>query len=354
MFELSIQSYKGEYSLQSYPDIDSIFTKLVDHKDSYFYIIDEKVAELNTKQIERLGSDCLFLTANEPNKSLNKMPEYATKLVDKGLKRDKTLVAIGGGITQDITCFLASILFRGIDWLYVPTTLLAQADSCIGSKSSINVGDVKNLVGNFYPPKNIFLTTAFLKTLEQKDIRSGIGEIIKVHIIDGPNSFASLAREFADLENDENKLLHFIIRSLEIKKRLIELDEFDTKERRVMNYGHSFGHAIESATNYAIPHGVAVSIGMDMANSLSLQKKLISQSYFNEMHKVLQQNYIDFVKEDISIDKFVNAISKDKKNTGSKLTLIIPNENAIPHVYQQEKGDFFTNFCQNFFDKMRA
>jgi hypothetical protein len=128
-------------------------------------------------------------------------------------------------------------------------TLLAQADSCIGSKSSINVGKIKNVLGTFTPPRKITISTRLLSTLDDRDIRSGIGEMLKVHGIDGPDSFDQIAADYARLTSDAETLKRYVRRSLEIKKHIIEQDEFDRGIRNVMNYGHSFGHAIESATD---------------------------------------------------------------------------------------------------------
>ena len=178
-------------------------------------------------------------------------------------------------------------MFRGLDWDFFPTTLLAQSDSCIGSKSSINSGNIKNILGTFTPPKKIILDVSFLKTLEEKDIYSGIGEMIKVHAINSPESFDQINQSYDKILEDPESMVQFIRASLLFKKRLIELDEFDVGPRNVMNYGHSFGHAIETATNYGIPHGIAVTIGMDMANFVASKLGVTSLSNFERMHALL-------------------------------------------------------------------
>lgn len=145
-------------------------------------IIDARVADLYAVPLASVlaAPSTLRIDATEPNKSLERMPAYVLHLLDHGLRRDCTLVAIGGGIIQDIVCFIAATLMRGLPWTFYPTTLLAQADSCIGSKSSINVGRFKNQLGTFTPPAEIQLSTDVLDTLDEADIRSGLGEIIKV------------------------------------------------------------------------------------------------------------------------------------------------------------------------------
>ena len=156
-------------------------------QENAHFIIDERIASLyeNTISLIAGSPSMLRIEATESAKSLDQFPLYVTHLVEAGLRRDHTLIAVGGGIIQDITCFLAATMLRGVEWSFVPTTLLAQADSCIGSKSSINGGGAKNILGTFTPPHEIALTTTFLKTLKSVDLKSGMGEILKVHAIAG-------------------------------------------------------------------------------------------------------------------------------------------------------------------------
>ena len=139
-----------------------------------------------------------------------------------------------------------------VEWNFVPTTLLSQADSCIGSKSSINCNNVKNVLGTFTPPKNVLIYSEFLKTLQLREIKSGIGEMLKVHAISGVDDFNSIKKVYKDLFKKQDIMLNKIYKSLIIKKKFIEIDEFDKGPRNIFNYGHSFGHAIERATNFKI------------------------------------------------------------------------------------------------------
>ena len=225
--ELVIQSHKGAYKVLFHQKITEIpwdsFTQL------HFFIIDKKVFDIYQNIfIKHLSSDnYICIEAQEERKDLKAIPDIIEQLTNKGLKRNFTLVAVGGGIIQDITCFIASTIFRGVRWKLVPTTLLAQADSCIGSKSSINVNGIKNLVGNFYPPQEIYISSEFLNSLSKEEILSGIGEMIKVHIIDGQQSFELIKKHFSELFTSQTTLLNFIKASLKIKKKVIEIDEFD-------------------------------------------------------------------------------------------------------------------------------
>jgi len=256
---------------------------------------------------------------------------------------------------QDITCFIASTLLRGLAWRFVPTTLLAQADSCIGSKSSINLGATKNILGTFNPPQTIFIDVGFLETLDEKDIHSGVGEILKVHAIAGIAAFDRLATDFDRLFSDRAVLLKYVRAALCIKQPYIEQDEFDRGIRNNFNYGHSFGHAIESATRYAVPHGIAVTIGMDMANYIAMKRGLLPAEHFHRMHPALSRNYGEYAATPIPEDVMFSALMKDKKNTSTMLRLIFPvgADAAIQRVqvppdkaFRAQCADFFTELAR--------
>jgi len=214
-------------------------------------------------------------------------------------------------------------MYRGVDWLFYPTTLLAQGDSCIGSKTSINFGAFKNQIGGFYPPNKILINPAFLDSLSDAEMKSGLGEMCHYFIVAGEADFKRYKQDYPQALVDKEVLAGIIARSLEIKKSYIEIDEFDRNERQVFNYGHSFGHAIESLTNYRIPHGIAVSYGMDMANFVSVKLGYISEYTRQEIRELLEEIWNGTSINDISVDKFSQTISKDKKNVGKELRLIL-------------------------------
>jgi len=215
-------------------------------------------------------------------------------------------------------------MLRGVPWRFFPTTLLAQSDSCIGSKSSINLGQYKNLLGTFLPPEKIHIASIFRNTLDHPALCSGIGEMIKVHAIAGRDRLDHLNTSYAQLFTNPNCMSQFIHDSLEIKRTFIEEDEYDQGIRNVLNYGHSFGHAIESATEFAIPHGIAVTIGMDMANFVAAKLNLIDIGYFERYRKLMAANTKLFHEIQIPIAGFMDAIMKDKKNIDAGLVLILP------------------------------
>jgi len=349
--EIRIRSHKGEYVAgfvkAGIGDLDKNPT------EDAVYIIDKNVAKLYEHRLSNVleSEKVLLIEATEENKSLEKFPAYVDQLVEMKVRRGQSLVAIGGGIIQDITCFLASTMMRGLPWIFYPTTLLAQSDSCIGSKSSINSGDVKNILGTFTPPEKIVIDVDFLETLEEKDIHSGVGEMLKVHAIDSPESFDRISCNFEKIISDSGVMEHFVYDSLIIKKKLIEIDEFDTGPRNVMNYGHSFGHAIETATNYTIPHGIAVTIGMDMANYVASTLDVSSVEHFDRMHEVLEKNCKAYRPVYIDSGLLINALAKDKKNSATQLRLILPKKDGHIGIGLYDKGGNLSEAIDSYLDQ---
>lgn len=323
----------------------------------FHFLIDRRIAELYRSEIAPVlaSPSVLLIDAVEEAKSLDRFPAYVSHLVERSVRRDQGLVAVGGGIVQDITCFLAATLLRGMEWRFFPTTLLAQADSCIGSKSSINCGAAKNILGTFTPPARVVISTRFLDSLDEKDVRSGIGEILKVHAIAGPGHFDQAAADYTAMISSRATLIAYIRRALEVKKKYIEEDEFDRGPRNVFNYGHSFGHAIEAATNFAIPHGIAVTIGMDMANFVASRLGVSDHATYRHMHPVLARNYRGYEIEPVPVDRFLAAISKDKKNSGAKsLTLILPDRDRRIAKGTYANDEAFAAVCSHYLANERT
>jgi 3-dehydroquinate synthase len=321
---LTIRSRSWEYQVlnSNSESMNALFST-----ERAIFMVDGKVMDLYKEGALRAipRDKIITIVAKEKSKTLPEIERVYQLLIKAGAKKNALLVAIGGGIIQDIAGFAASTLYRGIKWVLVPTTLLAQADSCIGSKTSVNLGKFKNLLGTFYPPVEIYLDTAFLGTLTEPDFRSGLGEIVKLAIIDGEESIGWLEGSLQSLLRREREALtEAIDRALRIKKRFIEEDEFDQGIRNYLNFGHCFGHAIESATNYRIPHGQAVSIGMILADIVAFKRGLISKERY-ERHRALEESLVSFDlrRLKLPIAKVLDAIRKDKKRTGKGLTLIM-------------------------------
>lgn len=303
---------------------EGIFSRL--SYDRLFYFVDKNVFSLYERNLKPLIGDsfCLHVEACEENKEFQSLNRYYKALIEERFTRADAIVTIGGGILQDISGFIASTLYRGIKWMFLPTTLLAQADSCIGSKTSINFEDSKNLIGSFYPPDAIYIDVDFCRTLTDEYFNSGLGEIIKFHLMSDAKGYDLLKKYLADSDLRNSKYFESIILStLEIKKSYFQEDEFDTGRRNLLNYGHCFGHALESATNFAVCHGEAVIVGMGFANLLSLKRGIISRSRYDEFEEIFKRHYPRFNLSAVGVDDLITYLKRDKKRTGKDLTMIL-------------------------------
>jgi 3-dehydroquinate synthase len=349
MYNFKVKSIIHDYEVQFIDNLKSTLKKELCEGD--YLIIDNKVKSLYSESLEdtlRLYSH-IGIDATETQKSYQEITPIIQELIENEFRKNHRLIAIGGGITQDVTAFISSIMYRGVSWLFFPSTLLSQGDSCIGSKTSINFGKYKNQVGGFYPPNKIFIYPQFIDTLTEAEIRSGIGEMLHYFIVAGKSDFDMFRKNYKTAFTDKEVLAGIISRSLEIKKSYIEIDEFDKKERQVFNYGHSFGHAIESLTNYRVPHGIAVSYGMDMANFISVKMGFIPQEIRDDIRLVTEDIWEGFNIDDIDLETFKKALSKDKKNVGTKLGLILNKGYGNIFKNIMEADDQFSSWVEEYF-----
>lgn len=332
---------------------ESLFNVLkTELKTGDFIFVDQKVFNLFPKNVQEI-INCnkhIFIKATENQKSYISFESIIENLIKKSFRKNNRLVAIGGGITQDITAFIASMIYRGVEWLFIPTTLLAQADSCIGGKTSINIGNYKNQLGNFYPPQKIFLIPELIKTLPELDFKSGMGEMLHFYLVSGKDDFVFYQNNYEKAFTDEKSLLALVKRTLEIKKGFIERDEFDRGERQLLNFGHSFGHAIESLTDYTIPHGIAVSYGIDIANFISVKLGFIKNGLRQIVRSQLKQIWQGTSIKNISVIDFENALSKDKKNIGITYQLILTKGFGKMLKYGITPNKEFTGWLKEYFE----
>ena len=314
-------------------------------------IIDQKVFNFlpdNVKEVIAATKN-IFINAVEKQKSYTVLTPLIEQLIDSGFRKNNRLIAIGGGITQDITAFIASIIYRGVDWLFFPTTLLAQADSCVGGKTSINIGKFKNQLGNFYPPNKIFILPSLLKSLPILDFKSGIGEMLHFYLVSSEKDFNYYRNNYNAAFVNNETITSMIKRNLAIKKGFIERDEFDAGERQLLNYGHSFGHAIESLTNHSIPHGIAVSYGMDIANFISVKLGFIDNSIRQVIRNQLLKIWAGASISNISVTEFEKALARDKKNIGNTYQLILTKGFGKMLKYGITPGSEFTGWLEEYF-----
>jgi 3-dehydroquinate synthase len=300
----------------------------LEHK---IFLVDENAWQYHSHGIlnELPSTEIVILPALEERKTLAGAQEIYEYVLSRSAKRNMTLITIGGGILQDVTGFAASTLYRGVNWFFIPTTLLAQADSCIGGKTSLNYRGYKNLVGSFYPPMAIWIDPYFLGTLQTQDFYSGLGEVVKLHIMGGESRIQEILKEYDSIcKRDITTLKGVIQTSLEIKRGYIIDDEFDLGKRNMLNYGHCFGHALESVSDFRISHGQAVVVGMILANNIASKRHLLSEKrcQFIEEELLMPTLQTKILPGDFQSNLIIKAMMKDKKRTGSGLVLVMIND----------------------------
>ena len=350
---LKIQSATKEYSIVTGHDFETI--QSLTTLENAFFVIDSNVYELHNELFKAIPEDRLFLLkAVETGKTVQMALDICERIMTLPAKRNATLVSFGGGITQDITGFAANILYRGIHWIFVPTTLLAACDSCIGGKTSLNYKGYKNLLGTFYPPDEIYICTAFFNTLSRRDLLSGLGEIVKFNMVQDYQTLDHLEKSVQLLlSGDLQTMEQFVLSSLKFKRHFIEEDEFDHGERIKLNFAHTFGHAYEVVSNYEIPHGIAVSMGMVTANYISVKRGLLSQQLARRMEKVLWAVIEDKAyQKPFDCEKIISAIRKDKKQTDQQITAVLLTENYDLNIAHDLTADEVREAVSYFSDRL--
>lgn len=320
-----IQAATKKYEVSIHSNFEPVKELQVDEKT--FVVIDKNLYELYRQELfAQIPEKQLYiLDATEEHKVLDTAMEICEIMTNISAKRNSKLISLGGGIVQDVTGFVANILYRGIYWTFFPTTLLAACDSCIGGKTSLNYKKFKNLLGTFYPPDRLYICTPFFKTLTERDFQSGMGEVVKFNVMRGEEGIRNMENNIGKLlERDDDTLLTFVESSLAFKKSFIEEDEFDRGVRIQLNFAHTFGHAFESMTNYAIPHGTAVAMGTIVANRISLSRGWIAEETAVRIENLLYQIiHINKADINVSMSDIISAIRKDKKQTSSSLTAVL-------------------------------
>lgn len=347
MDSLSIKSYCGDYRVYFDDNID--FRSIIDYGD--LIIVDKIVYGLYRHYFGDAinDSNAIIIDATEEQKSYAGIGPIIKEIIDRGFHKNNYLIAIGGGIVQDVVAFIASILYRGVGWRLIPTTLLAQCDSCIGSKTSVNFLQYKNQIGGFYPPREIYISSRFLKSLHEKEMKSGLGEMLHYYVVGGEDDFRMFSDNCKKALNDPSILQRLIRRSLEIKKGYIEIDEFDKKERQIFNYGHSFGHVIESISQYTIPHGIAVSHGIDIANYVAVRMGILKEETRQQIRDIACLFWSEGELDDYDFDTFLNLLKRDKKNKGNRLGIILCSGLGQLNKHMIEPDEQFCEIIKDYF-----
>ncbi len=344
IIDLSIESFTVDSSPRPYEIkfTNNIFQKIENEIDqdkfSYVFFIDQNIASLYKKETNFMKKFTYkSFHAIEDLKTVDAAFDLCDVLLNCNANRKTILYVIGGGIMQDIGAYAAATFKRGIPWVYVPTTLLGQSDSCVGGKTGLNYKHTKNLIALFSAPRQVLIDPIFISTLSPNDIYSGHGEILRLVLTGGPDVFKIYKELIGRLKSKDEDFLNpnldtieqLIKLSLLVKKSVVEKDEFEINLRKSMNYGHSIGHAIEILSNHKIPHGQAVAIGILIENLIAKEYLSLPENIIKEIHDIAK----DIISEDslsslksISQESIIDVMRRDKKVEGKYLKLATISE----------------------------
>jgi len=290
----------------------------------------QAIFDLYQDVIEQLKADgfnieTIIVPGDESAKNIKHAEEVWTQMVQAGCDRSSLLLALGGGVVGDLGGFVAATYMRGIPFIQIPTTLLAMIDSAIGGKTAVNLAAGKNLVGAIYQPKAVLVDPGFLQTLPRRNVISSLAEAIKYGFIRDKSIFDTIETRFDDLIslNDQALLSDIISKSCRIKAQIVSNDQFESGERRLLNYGHTIGHAFETIQAYGgLYHGEAVLYGMKCANFISHRKGLLSDEQFASAQAVLHRFELPELGK-VTPEQVLDVVAHDKKNINGKLNFIL-------------------------------
>lgn len=316
-----------------------------------FVVISEKVNKLYGKILNIPAVETFVLKDGEKEKNFKNYKKITERMLKNQLSRKDILLAVGGGVVGDMAGFAASTYMRGIDFIQIPTTLLACVDSSVGGKTGIDTDYGKNLVGAFYQPKAVFININFLKTLDTKQFKTGLGEVVKYSFIEKSckpefeiNLFNFLSENFEKINNKDIRTLERLVEyCVTLKIAVVEQDEKEGGLRKILNFGHTYGHAIEKITNYKkYTHGEAVVEGMRFAFKLAVEKGLIEKNYKFLADDVINKFKFTSVKK-FNMKKITEIMKSDKKASNGKITFVLPTDYQEVKTFDFDE-DFFLDY----------
>ncbi len=337
MKEINVGLGSRSYPIRIGEDVlHKVGADLKDRKvgNRYVAIADDRVAALYGRSLVAslktagLAVDLLTFPHGEGSKNLKTVGELASGLARLGTDRRDALIALGGGVTGDITGFLAAIYMRGIPFVQVPTTLLAQVDSSVGGKTGVDIPEGKNLVGAFYQPRCVYIDSLILQTLPPEELLNGLAEVIKYGVIRDSSFFALLEQERERILSLDLPVIERVVaRCCEIKAEVVAADEREADLRRILNYGHTIGHAVEAASGFRLPHGLAVAIGMAAVNRLAVAMGLFEAAEAERVREMLLAYGLP-VQIPASYDRrqIREYLKTDKKNVGGRIFFVLPRK----------------------------
>jgi 3-dehydroquinate synthase len=319
-----VKSLHRDYPVCVSESIESLTSNLEVGGDTVF-VVDKTVGMEYEEQLLALIQDRpkMYLDSDETVKTLEGIERLIEWLMSLRCNKSTHIVAIGGGIVQDVVAFTSSIYYRGIRYSLVPTTLLSMCDSSIGAKCGINFKNFKNQLGVVYAPYSVHIATEFLRTLNDREIQSGYGEILKLAITGGPENLEKL-ESHVNATSLRDAATELIYDCLLVKKTVIEIDEYESDYRRVLNYGHTFGHALEAFTEHEIPHGLGVAWGIDVINFIASQVFDFDKNTALRIRSFIKDHLFFQLSRIPTSEDLLKAAQRDKKMVGSKLNIVVP------------------------------
>ncbi len=298
----------------------------------YIVIADDRVAALYGEALlaslhgSGLDAQLLEFPNGEGSKHLATVTDLARRLAQLNVDRKDALIALGGGVTGDITGFLAAIYMRGIPFVQVPTTLLAQVDSSVGGKTGVDIPEGKNLVGSFYQPQAVFIDSTVLHSLPDAELLNGLAEVIKYGVIYDRDFFDFLARNrVAILERDLSVIEEVIASCCTIKAKVVEADEREADLRRILNFGHTIGHAVEAASDFTLAHGSAVAIGMVAVSEIAVAKGLFAAEEADRLRELIDAYGLPVaIPAGLDRQRMKEYLKTDKKSVGGRPFYVLP------------------------------
>jgi len=281
-----------------------------------------------------LKSSLIKIPAGESSKNIATVMDIAGKLLLAGAGRETLLIALGGGVVGDLTGFVASVFMRSVPYIQIPTTLVGQVDSAIGGKTAVDLPQGKNLLGTFYQPRAVFADLNFLGTLPDQEFNNGLAEIIKYGIIEDEKMFKFLEDNMDAVKSrDSDHLLKIIETCCRIKKSIVEIDEREQGLRRILNFGHTLGHALEALSDYALPHGEGVALGMIAAAKLSARMHYLSEDELTRVERVIAQAGLPTrISAALDSKAVIARLKMDKKKKGDVIHFVLIKKLGMPFV----------------------
>ncbi len=308
-----------------------ILNKIKDYTSQYgkcFVISNKTVFDLYGKYFSDFHN-IILMKDGEKYKNLDTYKYILDKLFELNIQRTDCIIALGGGVVGDVSGFCASSVLRGVDFIQIPTTLLSQVDSSVGGKTGINHKKGKNLIGAFYQPKLVLIDTNTLKTLDEKQVKTGLGEVIKYAFIEKScdENGVGLFEFLSNLQKYDDEIDELVYKCCYLKAKVVEKDEKENGLRMILNYGHTIAHSIEKITNYKVfTHGEAVAIGIGVALKLSLKLGLIDENYYSASIKLLEKYGLNLkLDKKYKTDDIIDALKHDKKVKFDKVNFILSN-----------------------------